>query len=186
VAIRPFITDEQDFLAYARQRARLDEEILRAERTKVGDVRDYLLVESTVQDLEAQRYTIREAMRAYDEKHNGDRKGAWIPLFTGTRYWPEDPRPQDIDVRDIAHSLARINRWNGHTHTEFSVAQHSVLVCSLLPDELQLFGLMHDAGEAFLGDIITPVKRLFRAFYEEFEEATMRAVARMFGFDMSR
>jgi hypothetical protein len=182
--IRPFITDEADFLNYARQRARLDEEILRNGRTKVATTDEFMRAECVGQDLEAQRDTIREAMRAYDEKHNGGRRGTWIPLFTGTRYWPESPEPRDIDVRDIAHSLARINRWNGHTWNEFSVAQHSVLVSRLLPGRLKLFGLLHDAGEAFLGDIITPVKRLFRRFYEEFEEATMQCVAAKYGFTM--
>lgn len=185
MGIRPFILDEKDFLNYARQRARLDEEILRRDRTKVSTVGEYLLLECVGQDLEGQRDVIREAMRAYDEKHNPDRKGMWIPLYTGTRYWPESPEPRDIDVRDIAHSLARINRWNGHTEGEFSVAQHSVMVSRLLPPELKLFGLLHDAGECYLGDIITPVKRLFRAFYEGFEEATMRCVAARFGFAMT-
>jgi hypothetical protein len=181
--IRPFITDEADFLDYARQRARLDELILRQQRAGLDPSAND--PESYGQSLVGTRDTIREAMRAYDEKHNGDRKGTWIPLFSGTRYWPESPAPRDIDIRDIAHSLARINRWNGHTRNEFSVAQHSVMVSRLLPKELQLFGLLHDAGEAFLGDIITPVKRLFRRFYEDFEEATMQCVARRFGFDMS-
>jgi hypothetical protein len=184
--IRPFITDEKDFLNYARQRARLEGEILRVNRRQVGSVGDLMLAECDLGELELQLKTIREAMRAYDEKHNAHRKGMWIPMFTGTRYWPESPEPRDIDIRDIAHSLARINRWNGHTSRSFSVAQHSVLVSRLLPDRLKLFGLLHDAGECYLGDIVTPIKRLFRAFYEEFEEATMRAVASKFGFDMSR
>src|SRR5205085_1920126 len=98
---------------------------------------------------------------------------------TGTRFWPEDPSPRDVDIRDIAHGLARINRFNGRIkYDHYSVAQHSVLVSRLLPPPYKLFGLLHDAGEAYLGDLITPVKRLFREFYDAVEDRVMRSVAR--------
>jgi hypothetical protein len=77
------------------------------------------------------------------------------------------PCPADIDLRDIAHHLAQINRFNGAPHVPYSVAQHSVLVAQILqgrrqPPDVVLLGLLHDAHEAYQGDIITPVKqRLF-------------------------
>lgn len=183
MGIRPFITDEKDFLAYARRRARLDELVLRQERgLDPASVDDPEVFGGT---LAQQRDAIRDAMRAYDEKHNGDRKGTWMPLFSGTRFWPVDPRPQDIALEDVAHGLARINRYNGHTRASYSVAQHSVLVSRLLPPELKLFGLFHDASEAYVQDIITPLKRLFRSYVEQFEEPVMEAVAKKFGFTMS-
>jgi 5'-deoxynucleotidase YfbR-like HD superfamily hydrolase len=183
--IRPFILDnnEEDFLGYAGQKYRLDEEILRVSRRPVLTVRNLLLAETELGELRLQRDIIQEAMEAYDAKHNPGRKGMWMPMFSGKRFWPEHPMAKDIDIRDIAHSLARINRYNGHTKESFSVAQHSVLVSRLLPQAYRLFGLLHDAGESYLGDCITPVKKLFREFYEPLEENVMAAVAERFGFE---
>ena len=181
--IRPFILDgdEQDFLRYARQKYRLEQEILRQRQLGAEPGRSFDL-ERLIRSLETQRDIVVEAMAKYDAQHNPGRKGMWMPMYSGKRFWPEDPRPKDIDIRDIAHSLARINRYNGHTKESFSVAQHSVLVSRLLPDRLRLFGLMHDAGECYLGDVITPVKRRFRDIYEAFEEKVVGAVAEKFGF----
>ena len=68
--------------------------------------------------------------------------------------------PDQIDIHDIATHLSRIARWNGATATErmFTVAEHSVGVSNLCPTDLALWGLLHDAGECFIGDIITPLK----------------------------
>jgi 5'-deoxynucleotidase YfbR-like HD superfamily hydrolase len=174
--IRPFILDnnEEDFLGYAQQQYRLNQDLLRLYRE--GGNAFYAV------ELATQRDIIQRAMADYDAKHNPGRKGMWMPMFSGKRFWPEDPKAKDIDIRDIAHSLARINRYNGHTKESFSVAQHSVLVSRFLPGSLRMFGLMHDAGEAYLGDCITPIKRLFRDIYESFEEKVVGAVAERFGF----
>ncbi len=69
------------------------------------------------------------------------------------------PREHDINFRDIAFSLAKLCRFSGHTTSFYSVAQHSVLVADCLPPELQAYGLLHDAHEAFIGDTTSPVKR---------------------------
>lgn len=70
------------------------------------------------------------------------------------------PDPQTIAIEDIARSLSRIPRWLGHTSGDvaYSVAQHSVRVSLLLQGTgCELEGLLHDAHEAFLGDIPRPV-----------------------------
>jgi hypothetical protein len=73
-----------------------------------------------------------------------------------------DPAADSISLRDMAHHLACINRFNGAPETPYSVAQHSVLVADLLlakrqPPHVCMAGLLHDGHEAYLGDIATPV-----------------------------
>lgn len=69
------------------------------------------------------------------------------------------PTPNDIRITDIAESLAKICRFNGHLQTHYSVAQHCVHFMELLPDEHKAYGLFHDAHEAYMGDITRPVKQ---------------------------
>jgi hypothetical protein len=74
--------------------------------------------------------------------------------------------PDDIELAHISHALARINRFGGLT--TYSVAAHSIHVAAILEEQghsplAQLCGLMHDAHEAYLGDVIQPVKELLRA-----------------------
>lgn len=89
-----------------------------------------------------------------------DRNGYWMLTASGRQVWPLDLRLQDIDIRDVAHSLSRINRFNGHfiNVPQYSVAEHSLLVAQQLPRELKPWGLLHDAAEAYFGDFIRPIK----------------------------
>lgn len=68
-----------------------------------------------------------------------------------------------VDVEDVAHALSNINRFTGHTAYAYSVAQHCVAVSRYLeltgqPVPVQYAGLMHDAHEAYFGDISAPLK----------------------------
>ena len=83
-------------------------------------------------------------------------------------------RPEDVDIHDIASALSRICRFNGHLRADvghYSVAQHSVEVARLLrtwgwhPD-VQLYGLLHDAAEAYVGDVVTNLKRALVGYVE--------------------
>ncbi len=83
--------------------------------------------------------------------------------YTGLLIDLINPRPEQINILDIAHALSNQCRFNGHCSEFYSIAQHSVLVSKRLldlghGDECQLAGLLHDAAEAYIGDIITPVK----------------------------
>lgn len=112
------------------------------------------------------------------------RKGGWIMTFGGRRFWPLDPRPNEIDIVDIAHALGNVCRYNGHCRETYSVAQHSVLVARLLiaegREDLALTGLLHDAAEAYLADVPSPVKP-FLADWGRLERGVERCVAARFG-----
>jgi hypothetical protein len=88
------------------------------------------------------------------------------------------PERSAICIDDVADGLARTPRFNGHTSRPYSVAAHSLLVASLLPPDLQLAGLLHDASEAYLGDLISPVKHLpqIRAVWQPIEDAWQREI----------
>jgi hypothetical protein len=120
----------------------------------------------------------------------------WIQTFTGKRFRPLAAVAADVDVRDIAHALALKCRFNGHCRVFYSVAEHSVRVSRLLETEgrkLALWGLMHDAGEAYLADLGGPIKNVFHVHHagiaggvETFGEAEDRlldVIAQALGFD---
>lgn len=82
----------------------------------------------------------------------------WIQTYTGRAFDLNDPQPQQVSIEDIAHALSLICRFTGHCGKFYSVAEHSVLVSRYCqwPTE----GLMHDAAEAYVGDVSNPLKRL--------------------------
>jgi hypothetical protein len=108
-----------------------------------------------------------------------NRVGDWSLLFTGRQFWPLSPRVEDIDIDDIAHALSNLCRFGGHCRQFYSVAQHSVLVSRLVPRHLAFIGLMHDATEAYIGDMVRPLKYSLSQFLE-IEEAVWRVIARRF------
>lgn len=109
-----------------------------------------------------------------------ERIGGWTQTFSGKQFWGKDARREDLDIESIAHALALVNRYNGHTPYPYSVAQHSVLVSRECDPADAFWGLMHDASEAYIGDMISPIKR-FNHIYLEDETRLMKVVCERFG-----
>lgn len=109
-----------------------------------------------------------------------DRVGSWLQTFTGKQFYPLDPRAEDVDVRDIAHALSLICRFGGHVTKHYSVAQHSVIVSEIVPPHLALEGLLHDAAEAYIGDMVRPLKSAMPE-YKAVELRIERVLAQSFG-----
>ncbi|KKN15346.1 hypothetical protein LCGC14_0987070 [marine sediment metagenome] len=105
----------------------------------------------------------------------------WIPTYTGRKFYPLDPRIEDIYIDDIAQALSLKCRFGGHCRTFYSVAQHSDLVSRKCRKEYALRGLMHDTAEAYLPDISAPLKRdrIIRPLLE-IEESLIRLIFKKF------
>jgi 5'-deoxynucleotidase YfbR-like HD superfamily hydrolase len=96
-----------------------------------------------------------------------------------------NPTVEMIDVDDIEHALANYCRFGGHSKYHYSVAQHSILVAFLCPDELKFAGLMHDATEAYLGDVIKPLKVIIGDVYKKLEDKFDAVICETFGLTKS-
>lgn len=111
--------------------------------------------------------------------------GAWITTFSGRRFYVLDPRPQDVCIEDIAHALALQCRFTGHIRKFYSVAQHCVLVSRFCPQEFALWGLLHDASEAYIGDMSAPLKHTPEmSRFRTTEQHIMLAIAEHFGLGL--
>lgn len=109
-----------------------------------------------------------------------------IKTFTGKRFDLVDPDPATVDIVDIAHALSMLCRFTGHCREFYSVAQHSVLVCNRVdsahvPAKVALAALLHDAAEAYTGDLSRPTKLAMGRTWLIFEHKIHCAVATHFG-----
>lgn len=110
---------------------------------------------------------------------NDNRVGDWMQTFTGLKFWPLDPRADDVDIRDIAHSLSMQCRYGGHSLRFYSVAEHSVLMARAVSQGNAMWALLHDAAEAYLADVPRPLKRHL-AGYKDAENKVMAAICEHF------
>ena len=103
----------------------------------------------------------------------------WIQTYTGKKFYPANPLPELIDIEDIAHSLSMQCRFTGHCKIHYSIAQHSVYVSYFCKNKMQ--GLLHDASEAYISDISSPVKRLsYLEGYKTLEKSIQTAIYKKF------
>ncbi|CUA96994.1 YfbR-like 5'-deoxynucleotidase [Thiomonas bhubaneswarensis] len=135
-------------------------------------------------------------LEAYDDAQAeasawlGSRPQTSLPMHmmshSGIDYLPGRLRVRDVQIADIAHALSLICRFGGHCTEHYSVAQHSLLVVRILesmdaPAEAMLCGLMHDAHEAYVGDVPTPIKAALGATWADLEHQAEDSVLDAFG-----
>lgn len=122
-----------------------------------------------------------------------DRNGNWFQTYTGKKFFIFHPEPEEVDIQDIAHALSMQCRFNGHTNVFYSVAQHSIHVSFIFnkvvqgtpyeeSDAAHLCALLHDAPEAYLGDMVRPLKRGLPE-YKAVEDIVWKVILKRFGLE---
>jgi hypothetical protein len=116
---------------------------------------------------------------------DGGPRGNWFQSYTGKAVYVTDPRPEEIEIEDIAHGLSMQCRFAGHIEYFYSVAEHSVRASWLVPIEDALATLLHDASESYIVDIPRPLKKSpgFEK-YHEYEERMMEVIFERFGLKL--
>lgn len=107
------------------------------------------------------------------------RIGDWMELYGGRRFYPLDPRPEDIYPEDIAHALSLQCRYAGHVDRHLSVAEHCVLMSEAVAPKHALAALLHDATEAYVVDVPRPLKR-YLTNYADIEAGVWNAICLRF------
>lgn len=104
-----------------------------------------------------------------------------MQTYTGIQFWPLDPRIDEICIEDIAHSLAMQTRYAGHCKRFYSVAEHSVHVSrAAKTSQGKKGGLLHDSPEAYVQDIVRPVKP-YLSGYTEIEDYLSQVISVKYG-----
>lgn len=128
------------------------------------------------------------------DRHGGERHGNYMHTANGQKFWPFDPKPEDVSITTIAHHLSCQGRYAGATqHPDdpdrimYPVSEHSVYVARFVERDLDkpefaLEALLHDAPEAYLQDMIRPIKYhpAFNEAYLALEDMNMQVIARRF------
>jgi hypothetical protein len=111
----------------------------------------------------------------------------WVQTVSGQKVSLTNPKPETIHLGDIAHALSNLCRFNGHISHFYSVAEHSVFVSQIIEPQLALVGLLHDATEAYLGDLTRPLKEMLGdgmwSSYDRAEDRMWNCIATRFGID---
>jgi len=108
---------------------------------------------------------------------------SWILTASGKRFDLINPTVNMICIEDIATALSKQCRYNGHCTTFYSVARHCVLMAEQASDGKKLAALMHDATEAYIGDMVKPLKNIIPEF-EAFEDKIYKLIAEKYGLPL--
>ncbi len=107
-----------------------------------------------------------------------------IRTYTGQLFDFVEPEESPISIEDIAHALSLLCRFAGHCKEFYSVAEHSYRVSCICSKEHALWGLMHDASEAYCVDVPRPLKHMPNMkHYRAHEKRVMRAICGWFNMD---
>jgi hypothetical protein len=106
-------------------------------------------------------------------------RGDWMQTYTGRRFYPLDPRADEISEYDVAHALSLLCRYGGHVDRFYSVAEHCILMSEAVRPRHALAALLHDATEAYVCDVPRPLKRQL-AGYAQIEARVWAAIAERF------
>lgn len=107
------------------------------------------------------------------------KQGTWIETGSGTKFDYLSDDTVCINLVDIASALSKCCRYTGHCSRFYSVAEHSFFVSLHVPKQYALAGLLHDASEAYLSDIASPIKQLMPE-YKKIEAVIMNRIAKKF------
>lgn len=118
-----------------------------------------------------------------------DPETTWIQTYSGKKFWPLNPRPEDVDILDIAHALSNKCRFTGHCDRFYSVAQHSIAVYRSFStaqenanNDAFMLSLLHDAAEAYMPDIASPIKAHIPGI-PEMEDKILKCIVERFGIN---
>ena len=106
-------------------------------------------------------------------------KDVWIRTYSGIKFYPFNPKIENILIEDIAHSLSNQCRFSGHSSKFYSVAQHCCFVADICSEENKMWGLIHDATEAYFIDVPSPIKKAIKEF-KNIENTLSLAIAEKF------
>ena len=107
----------------------------------------------------------------------------WIPTHSGIPFVFRAPTAAMIVAEDIAHALSNICRFGGHCKRHYSVAEHSRLVAAMVSPVNKKQAMLHDATEAYLGDIVSPLKHIMMGDYARLEDKCREAICERFDMD---
>lgn len=113
---------------------------------------------------------------------NNKQDQVYKETYTGKKVYIFNPTVESLDLADISHSLSMVCRFGGHTKKFYSVAEHCVILSNVVPEEHAKWALMHDASEAYFGDLIRPIKHTpALKGYREAEKNIQKVIAKKFG-----
>lgn len=130
---------------------------------------EIMALEDKVRELETENAEFAARLAEYGSPLEDPLARMWT--LTGHMF-PLAAKPDQIRIRDIARGLSTKFRYNGHTIVPYTVAEHSVIVSLYVAPEFARQALLHDATEAYLGDMIRPIK--YRPVMKGYREAEAR------------